>query len=158
MRTYNLILFIFFVTSCGQNKDIKLNSNSDTLQVTKRYASNAIREIVIYKDNRPFSNIGFSVTGDTLKIPTALFNDTCDSLFVFFPINKYDRIDLDIDRDSTRTLIGLPIQYRLQDIKHPIMLKVESKMFTGANEIYGAVTCIDTNKYRTSFIFLARQK
>ena len=103
------ILIIILITtsfvSCtsDKNPDITFDQNSgDTLQVIKRYSSKKIKEIFQYKNNGPSSSLGFSETGDTLKIPTIMYVKADNILFLYIPIQKkYSRMALLFEKSDT---------------------------------------------------------
>ena len=92
-----MTIFIIFASCSSNDKNtirIKLDSNGDTLKIIKYYSTDSIKEIVYYQKNRPVSNVGFNINGDTIKKPYTLFNKKDYNMFVFIPynlnINSYD--------------------------------------------------------------------
>jgi hypothetical protein len=80
---------LFVACSQDKNPDITIDQNSgDTLQIIKRYPSKKVKEIVLYKDNTPSTNLGFTEKGDTLKIPKAIYVKADNSIFIFLPGEK----------------------------------------------------------------------
>ncbi len=98
-----LIATSFVSCTSDKNPDITFDQNSgDTLQVIKRYSSKKIKEIFQYKDNNPSSSLGFSETGDTLKIPTITYVKADNILFIYIPIQKkYSRMALLFEKSDT---------------------------------------------------------
>ncbi len=152
---------IFIFNSCRQevnsSVDIKIDSNSDTMEIIKRYPSKTLREIVIYKNNKATSNIGLNEQGDTLKHPQPIYIKSTDSLFVYIP-TKYQYAILMFDSDSTNIIMGKP-KYRTEPLRHSILVGVNSKMYTDNNQMKGAIKCWDsTDKFFRYFAFLIRTK
>ena len=93
MKTKLIILTLTaIIASCAtvdkKVDNIKLDSNGDTLEIIKYYATDSIKEIIYYKNNRPVSNIGFYLDGDTIKKPYVVYSKLDNNMFVFIPYSK----------------------------------------------------------------------
>jgi hypothetical protein len=141
----NIALILF---SCGhsnqENPDILLGNNSDTLQVTRGYAKNAIQEIIYYENNKPIRNIGL-VKGDTLDFPSVIFPTNGDSLFIFYPLNKFRDGIIIFGLDSARALMGGWGDLFSIYCNSSSMLKIVSEMRIKKNRIFGAFKCKNPN-------------
>ena len=146
MRTLKLITISLLIYSCQAptyNPDILLAENADTLKVTKRYVSKAIMEIITYKANKPFKNIGFTEQGDSLKQPTLIYTST-DNLFVFIPLNKFKTTDLYFGFDSARAVNGKQPKFRIKDLKSSSIIELKQDMIDEPDKIVGAIKCWDS--------------
>ena len=102
----SLILTIIIVlNSCGdtkENNNVLLGDNSDTIQVTKEFPRTGFKEIVKYKNNKPFEYICLTYSGDTIKIPNLMLDKTDQMVFAFLPIHKNRKaVEIGIESDST---------------------------------------------------------
>ena len=93
MKTKLIILTLTaIIASCAtfdkKVDNIKLDSNGDTLEIVKYYHTDSIKEIIYYQNNRPVSNIGFYLDGDTIKKPYVVYSKLDNNMFVFIPYNK----------------------------------------------------------------------
>jgi len=129
------------------------------VKVIKRYSSDSIREIITYENNRPKSNIGFTELGDTIDYPTCTYVKTSDSLFVFIPINRFQKIDIYFRFDSTSAANGREPGLTMKDFRSSAMLPISPKMYKDTNLIAGAVYCYDSLiKMHKFFPFVTRTK
>lgn len=98
---------------------IKLDSNGDTLEIVKYYPTYSIKEIIYYKKNRPVSNIGFYLDGDTIMKPYAVLNKQDYNMFVFIPYNlNITSYDIIFGVDSGVVDEQLDKFYKLTDSLH----------------------------------------
>jgi hypothetical protein len=161
MKALKVIFIILFLYSCktstNNNVDIKLDNNTDTLQVTKRYLQKSIKEIIIYKNNKPNENIGFSEKGDTIDYPKCIYVKSSDSLYVFIPINKYQNIDIYFRFDSLSAVTGIDPKLIIENFKKSAMVNISPEMYKETNVIDGAIKCWDSiNKTYKYFPFIAK--
>ena len=162
MRTLSKI-FILLLYSCktstSSNPDIVLDNNSDTVIVIKHYSSDSIQEIISYENNRPKSNIGFTELGDTIDYPKCIYVKTSDSLFVFIPINKFQKIDLYFSFDSASAIKGTQPKLIINNLKKSTMIAIRPEMYKETDIISGAVKCWDSiNTIINYYLFETRTK
>ena len=112
MKTSKILSLILTITiilcACGDTKDnnnVLIGDNSDTIQVTKEFPRTGFKEIVNYKNNKPFEYICLTYSGDTITIPNLMLDKTNQMVFAFLPIHK-NRKALEIGIESDSTLEG----------------------------------------------------
>ena len=127
-KTLLNIVILILLTFCGSKQKIsdyiKLDINGDTVEVIKKYPSGHVREIVYYKDNVAFSNIGFYENGDSIRNldVTKFINDSL--LFAFVPIRmniqSYEIVfgaDSESFKDPKVQKVLTEFSGKLQDLK-----------------------------------------
>jgi hypothetical protein len=151
MKKIFLLLIIASLISCDNrtiNRDVKLNPDTgDTLEITKRYSSNKIREIIKYKDNQPNSNTYYLENGDSINHPKFIYLGVGRPSFVFIPIKKYQYISLVFVKgydafDSITGTIDKDRTLKSIEIKNSTDIFIDSTMVSG-NYIIGAIKCKD---------------
>ncbi len=133
MKTLLHLIFILLLlysckTSRNSNADIILDDTFDTVKVIKRYSSGSILEVITYENNRPKSNIGFSELGDRITYPKCTYVKTNDSLFVFIPINKFQKIDLYFRFDSASAITGKQPELIINNLKKSTMIAIRPEI------------------------------
>ena len=149
------------LTSCGQQDDSHgefILQNGDTLKVIKIRTSNDFKEIIIYKDNKPFQSFCIDNQADTIKLPRVLFDKSGDSIFVFIPLTDFSRKDLYFDKDSVNIILSRQIQHSVEDLHGSTVLKVLPEMLTGPKESKGCLVLKRSDGYREYYPFTARHR
>ena len=97
--TEKTLLFLTLLTSltsaCLSDKSgtketkIIYDSNNDTLELRHLFQNGNVREVIFYRDNHPYRNIGFQNNGDTVDWPNAIMDSDSSQMFIYIPIDKY---------------------------------------------------------------------
>ena len=154
---YFCLLFVFIACQVPQyNKDITFNGDFDTLTVTNRYASNKIKEIIYYKDNKPTTNIGFLENGDTIKNQRLVFDRIDSSLFIYIPVGTkildteiFIGIDSSLAAQGYKPIISTLTKNNSKKIRKSSDLNLKYELIRN-NDLKGVLKCMfsdSINKY-----------
>jgi hypothetical protein len=106
IRILIILTFGLLALSCQRQQEnsitAKLDDNSDTTEIIKKYSSVKVKEIVYYKNNKPFKNVGFFENGNTIKYPSVIFIEPEDKLFIFIPMHQKIAYEILIGMDSAK--------------------------------------------------------
>ncbi len=151
MYKFILLLFISLLYGCKNssitNDEVTLNKNGDTVEVIKKYPSQKIKEIINYRSNKPFDNIGFYENGDTIKQPDVIFTEADSTMFAFIPLNKgirFANIFLGMDSIKWEQPYYLAIHdsvcERLTDLTRSVNFRLRYELITDG-EFVGVFQC-----------------
>lgn len=163
-----LMLFVFITcTNTKQNSDdITLNKNGDTVELILRYPSNKLKEIVSYRNNKPFANIGFYENGDTIKQPTSVFIESDSTIFAYIPLNQHiSSANIYLGMDSIKweqpyyLKIHESVTAPLVNLKRSVTFRLRYELVTDG-ELVGVFACLmDTGQNAIkNFQFRAKLK
>lgn len=153
--SFIVLLATIACTNTKQNSnDVTFNKNGDTVEVITRYPSNKVKEIISYRNNKPFANIGFYENGDTIKEPNTIFIEADSTVFAYLPLNQHiSSANIYLGMDSIKweqpyyLKIHESVTAPLVNLKRSVTFRLRYELITDG-ELVGVFACtMDTGHH-----------